>query len=77
MSRLWRLIDNKKYSEERKIRIFLFINCLKYGVLGFLIWLVVKMFALNTWEWALCFICYPGFLIGYIGSFIFLCLKNK
>lgn len=73
MSRLWKWVDNKNFSYDAKVKLFLAINCLKYCFLGFVLWMVVSHFVLSTYDWALCFIGYPGFFIGYIGGFIYLC----
>lgn len=72
MSRLWKWVNDKDYSKEVKIRIFLFFNCVIYSALGFVIWLAVSQFALNSLDWAFCFIGYMGFFIGYVGGFLFL-----
>lgn len=75
MSKLWSWIDGYKLTAEKKTRLFLFINSLIYSIIGFFVWLVVSSFALNKWYWALCFAGYPGFFIGYVGGFLFLCRK--
>ena len=78
MSKLWCLIDNRDFSNEGKIRVFVTLNCLIYCAVGFFIWLVASRFVLHikTLEWAICFATYPGFFIGYIGGFVFLCRKS-
>lgn len=78
MTRLWNLIDKKEFTDEGKIRVFFSLNCLIYCAIGFLLWLVINRFVpnINTRDWALCFAMYPGFFIGYIGGFIFLCRKK-
>ena len=73
MSGLWKWVDDKNISREAKTGIFLFFNSILWGVIGFVTWIFVSMFALSTWDWALCFVGYPGFFVGYIGGFIFLC----
>lgn len=73
MSRLWKWVDDKKISRDAKTGLFLLANCIVCSVIGFTIWLIVSRFAFNTWDWALCFAGYPGFLIGYVGGLIFLC----
>lgn len=75
MSRLWNWVDSKKLSKETKKKLFLVLNCLIYSALGFVVWLIVSKFALNSLGWALCFIGYAGFFVGYIGGFIYLCRK--
>lgn len=79
MTRLWNLIDNRKLSDEGKIRVFFFLNCLVYCVIGLLVWLVLSrlVISINTLEWALCFSIYPAFFVGYIGGFIYLSRKEQ
>lgn len=73
MSRLWKWVDDKNISRDAKTGLFLIFNIILWSVIGFVAWTFVSMFALNTLDWALCFVGYPGFFVGYIGGFIFLC----
>ena len=75
MGILWEWLEKKKMDEESKMQLFLFFNTINFGIIGFLVWLVVSRFALHSLTWVLCFIGYSGFFIGYIGGFIFLCRK--
>ena len=75
MGILWEWLEKKKMDEESKMQFFLFLNTINFGIIGFLVWLVVSRFALHSLTWALCFIGYSGFFIGYIGGFIFSCRK--
>lgn len=73
MSILWKWVDGKGFSVEGKRNIFLILNCLLFSILGFGVWLIISKFALSTWDWAFCFIGYPGFFVGIIGGFLYLC----
>ena len=75
MGILWEWLDKKNMNEERKMHLFLFLNTIIFSIIGFLVWLAVSKFALNSLTWALCFIGYSGFFIGYLGGFIYLCSK--
>lgn len=75
MSKLWDWVNEKNFSSVIKVRMFLLINCIKYGIQGLIVWMLISRFALNSYDWALCFTGYPGFFIGYIGGLIFLCRK--
>lgn len=75
MSKLWEWVDKKNLSEKAKTRVFLFLNIVLCGVLGFLVWMVISRFGLSTLDWAVCFIGYSGFFVGYLGGFFFLCRK--
>lgn len=73
MSVLWKWIDGKDFTEEGKIRFFLIFNCILFSLLGLLAWLIVSRFVLNTLIWAICFTGYPGFFVGFIGGYLYLC----
>lgn len=73
MQRLWKWIRRRKISSENRIKLFLFLNSLLCGVIGFAVWVFVGRYAFSTWDWALCFIGYPGFFGGFIGGFMYLC----
>lgn len=75
MEMVWSVLENKRISELNRKHLFLFLNSLLFGILGFGVWLVVSRFTLATIDWMLCFIGYPGFFFGFIGGFIFLCKK--
>ena len=45
-------------------------------LIGLLVWGVVRVFALDALPWALCFMGYPGFFIGFIGGIFFLWTKD-
>lgn len=73
MNHLWNWVDRREMTDAGKIRIFLLMNCLLCSVLGLVVWLFVSRFALNTWDWALCFVGYPGFFVGFLGGCMYLC----
>lgn len=76
MSRLWNWINSREFSDEGKVRVFLFLTCAVSGVIGYAVWLILKDINFNSFESALCFVGYPALIVGYLGGFIFLC-KNK
>lgn len=73
MNTLWKVIGKQDLSKRGKMRWFLVLNCIKYSLLGFFVWLVVRNFAFDTIDWAFCFIGYPGFFFGFLGGYLFLC----
>lgn len=72
MKVLWNKIQSCKMSNRAKRRWFLFLNSIIFGLIGFAMWLVIRMFALSTIDWALCFTGYLAIFVGYIGGYIFL-----
>ncbi|MDD6038999.1 MAG: hypothetical protein PUD20_09440 [bacterium] len=77
MRKLWEKIESKGFSKEDTRRLFLLLNSMKFSLCGFAVWLLVSRFALGTIEWAICFIGYSGFFIGYLGGFLYLCKESK
>ena len=75
MNKMWMKIVSKNYSKHRSIKTFLFYNCLKHCLIGFIVWLIVSRRYFNTIEWAICFVGYPGMFIGFFGGIIYLCRK--
>lgn len=76
MSKLWKWVNEKEMTESWKVRSFLLLNFMKYGLWGFFVWLIVSRFMLRTIDWGICFVGYPGFFIGFLGGYFFLCRKN-
>ena len=72
MEKLWKIVNTSKRSIEVNISIFLVLNTVIYGFVGFEIWLVVQNFALDSVWWTLCFVGYTGFMMGYLRGVLFL-----
>ena len=72
MNILWNWINGKEQSYEWKTRLFLTLNCIVFGILGFVLWMILRNFAFDSIECAICFVGYPGFCVGYLGGFVFL-----
>ena len=64
MEGLWKKIH--------KTSLFLVVNTVCWMLIGLLVWGVVRVFAFDALPWALCFMGYPGFFIGFIGGIFFL-----
>ncbi len=73
MNKIWKWVDRHDWSDEGKIRAFLLLNSVCCGLLGLLVWLILRNFAFHTVACAICFVGYPGFFVGLFGGFIFLC----
>lgn len=62
MKNLWSYIDSKNWSRESKYKAAFFILGFLSALFGFIVWLVVRNWALQTLDWMICFIGYPVFL---------------
>lgn len=65
MKQLWQLSHYHKKQ-------FLFINTVLFAGMGFLVWTVVRLFALKENMWAFCFMGYAGYFIGFLGGILYL-----
>lgn len=72
MKFIWQYIHNKKWQEERKTRMFLFLTIAFSSIAGLAVWYTLHFFALNKISWAICFAGYPGFFVGLIGGILYL-----
>ena len=59
MKSLWNYIDQKNWTEGSKYRITLIILSILFSTAGLLTWLVIRIWALQTFDWMLCFVGYP------------------
>ena len=59
-------------SRDKRRRCFLFLNSLLAGLAGLVLWLVVRVFALDSFDWLLCFVGYPVMLHGVLGGSVYL-----
>lgn len=68
-----------KSNEEKTMKnekLFLFLNTIAWAIIGFVLWCVVRLFALDCIEWAICFVGYPAFFIGIVGGVLYLWNRN-
>ena len=60
MKNLWTYIENKNWHADTKYRVALLILGTLYALAGFAVWLIIRIWALSTWDWMVCFL---GFVI--------------
>ena len=72
MNHLWTYIDHKNWHEETKYRIALLLLGILFALIGFAIWLVIRIWILSSWDWMLCFIGYP-IVISWLVVFFYSC----
>ena len=75
MTVIWNYVNKKLVRDHAKISCFLIANVMFWGMIGFLLWSVIQLFALKTIDYALCFIGYTAFFIGIVGGTLFLWKK--
>ncbi len=59
MKRLWQYLDQKQWSAKTKYKAAFFLLAVRYALTGFFAWLIIRQWALSTWDWMICFIGYP------------------
>lgn len=72
MKYLWNHVDQLNYTTTQKQKLFLFLNSLIFGLLGFLFWIPVQFFTLRTLDWLVCFVGYPVMFLGLLGGILYL-----
>lgn len=69
---IWNYLKKKNLYKSTKTHLFITLSMILYSSLGFICWLLIRHFFFNTKTWAICFIGYPGLVIGYIGGVLYL-----
>ena len=72
MSWVWSFSQRICKEQKKSQHIFLWLNTVFFGVIGFLVWLVLRNLNLNNWDWAVVFAGYPAFFIGILGGILYL-----
>jgi hypothetical protein len=74
MRTLWKLsgLLVEPTTKERRYWCFRILNCFIAGFIGLIVWLIVRLFALDSIDWLICFVGYPVMFHGVIGSSIYL-----
>lgn len=69
MKYVWNYIENKNWKTNTKYNAFLWTSGILSALLGFIIWNIIKIWTLNTWDWMLLFTGYPGIVAWYLAAF--------
>ncbi len=72
MNTLWTYIDQKNWTAQTKYIVISLLCGLLYALAGFVIWLVIRTWALSTADWMLSFIGCP-FVIAWIVTYLHTC----
>ena len=75
MKLLWNAVNRLPVSKSLKHTLFLLLNTLLFGLLGFLVWLIVRTDALDTLTNMTLFIGYPAMFLGFYGGIITLFVR--
>ncbi len=72
-SYLWNLLTGKQYNAKTKNSLFLLAMIAFYGIIGFLVWLVLgqRLFE-NRIDWMICFIGYPAVILGFFQGILYI-----
>ena len=71
MKYYWEWCDKlyKLLKENRTL--FLMVNTICFGVLGYMIWFGLHFFCLNRLDWLICFVGYSAMVAGYAGGLFY------
>ena len=72
MSKIWSFVNDLKIKKNHKIKIFIWLTTMLYGLTGGLIWGLIGRLILPEITWLFCFIGYPAVFIGLFGGGIYL-----
>ena len=53
MKNLWTYIEKKKWHADTKYRVALLILGTLFALAGLALWLIIRIWALSTWDWML------------------------
>lgn len=76
MEYIWQLVDNRIPAKDYKKTCFLAIHTVLCCMIGFVIWACVRIIALKTFDWAICFIGLSGYFPGFLGGVLYLWQKS-
>ena len=66
---LWNHIEQLNLRAENKLRLFRIALEIPAGVIGLLLWLVIRNWCLKTWDWMICFTGYPIMTTWFVAIF--------
>lgn len=66
MKNLWTYIENKNWHADTKYRVALLILGTLFALAGLALWLIIRIWALSTWDWMVCFIGYPVVISWFV-----------
>jgi len=62
MKLIWEYINNKDYTPDKKYKAALLLTAAIFALIGLIVWLIVRIWALQGIEWLFCFTGYPAFM---------------
>ena len=72
MSVLWKFCRAAADHEVWQRRLFLLLNTIFFGLLGFGLWLIVSRWTLATPDWAVVFTGFSAWGFGFLGGILYL-----
>ena len=72
MSVLWRFCRTAVRRAAWQRRLFLLLNMVFFGLLGFMLWLIVSRWTLTTPDWAVVFTGFAAWGPGFMGGILYL-----
>ncbi len=70
MRHIWNYFDQKNWCAINKYRACAAVAVILYGILGFVVWSLIRHLALDHWTWMLIFIGWPAFA-AFLGVFFY------
>lgn len=72
MKKLWNIINRLETKKSMKNKLYLASLIFVNFVIGGAIWLLIGRLLLPGIDWLICFMGYPGIIIGFFGGVLYL-----
>ena len=74
----WKLISRTGLKRRSRQRLFLFVNTVYYGLIGYLLWVIFgRNIFYNRTEWLFSFVGYTAVFGGFLMGIMFLFKKDQ
>ena len=75
MKKLWNMTERMSLTADRKLLMFRLICEAISASAGVLVWLILRIWILDSWQWLLCFAGYPAVIARFSASVY--CLNHE
>ena len=73
--RMYLKIDRLPWTSQSKFNLSFFLTGILFSLCSVMIWLIIRRWALDSWDWMLCFMGYP-FIIAWFTVLLLTCSND-
>lgn len=70
IKKLFSQIDRLPVTARKKLRLFFLLTGILFSLCGFFLWLIIRRWTFDSWDWLICFLGYP-FIIAWFVVYIY------